>query len=321
MRPQIVNLILSATAYRLSMDRFLESFPAPAGDCWSNWINHGRDGGNAAVRAHVTAQTAAFAEKILNSVQAPPATMLDIGSGDGLMAWAALSRWPCVKMTMTDISPALLLQAQIEAIRRGADHQCFFMLANAETLENVADRSQDLVTSRSALAYVVDKPAAFRAAFRVLKPGGMISIAEPLFREQALSLGALQMAPSDTVNLLLELLCRWKAAQFVDPIGGAPPNQLTSYTERDLLSFAGHAGFQDLHLELHIDERQAPPRDWEAFCAMSPHPLAPSSAEILTARFSPAEQKILEAALRPSVEKGGFSITTRMIYLCGRKAG
>ncbi len=303
------------------MDIFLENPLVPADDCWSSWLNHGRDGGNAEMRSHVAVQTAAFAEKILNRVQAPPAAMLDIGSGDGLMAWAALSRWPRVRVTMTDISPALLLQTRMEAARRDAASQCGFVLANAETLESIADNSQDLVTSRSALAYVADKPAAFRAAFRVLKPGGTLSIAEPLFREQILSTSVLQKIFAETANPLPALLHRWKAAQFAGPSDTAQPNPMTSYTERDLFSFARHAGFQDLHLELHIDERQAPPRDWGVFCAMSPHPLAPSSAEILATRFSLAERRILEAALRPSVEKGGYSTTSRMIYLCGSKAG
>ncbi|MDE1906831.1 MAG: methyltransferase domain-containing protein [Rhodospirillales bacterium] len=301
------------------MDISLENPPAPADDCWSSWLNHGRDGGNAAMRAHVAVQTAAFAEKILNPVQTPPATMLDIGSGDGLMAWAALSRWPRIDITMTDISPALLSQARMEAANRGAASQCNFVLANAETLKSIADNSQDLVTSRSALAYVADKPASFRAAFRVLIPGGIFSIAEPLFREQAHSTSILQKAFTETANPLPALLYRWKAAQFENPSDTEQPNPMTSYNERDLLSFARQAGFQDLHMELHIDERQAPPRDWEVFCAMSPHPQAPSSAEILATRFSPAERQILEAALRPRVEKGGFSITSRMIYLRGRK--
>ena len=301
------------------MDIPLESPQPPADDCWSRWLNHGRDGGNAAVRAHVATQTVVFAEKVLGLVEKPPAAMLDIGSGDGLMAWAALSRWPRVNVTMTDISPALLLQAHTEAARRGVASQCNFVLANAETLERAADSSQDLVTSRSALAYVANKKSAFRAAFRVLKPGGLISIAEPLFQQQALSVGLLQQASAATANPLAGLLYRWKASQFSD--AAVETNPMTSYAERDLLSFARLAGFRELHLELHIDERKAMPRDWESFCAMSPHPLAPSSAEILATRFSSAERRLLEAAIRPSIEKGEFGTTSCMIYLRARKPG
>jgi arsenite methyltransferase len=293
--------------------------PVMVDDCWSNWLKHGRDGDNAILRDHVAVQTKAFAEKILSVVESRPETMLDIGSGDGLMAWAALALWPHLKVTITDISPALLMQAKAEATKRGVVDQCGFALANAETLHSVPDDSQDLVISRSAIAYVVDKPAAFNAALRVLKPGGTISIAEPLFHEQARSAVLLQRASMDTDNPLLALLYRWKAAQFIEPFGASQTNILINYTEQDLLSFARQAGFHALHLKLHVDERQAPPRDWKTFCAISPHPLSPSSAEILATRFSPKERKILEAAIRPRIEKGGFSSISRMIYLHGRK--
>ena len=273
------------------------------------------------MRARVEAETAIFAAKVLSFVPTSPADMLDIGCGNGLMAWAALSRWPDLRVTMTDISPALLAQAQAKAAQRGVAGQCCFVGASAETLEGVADASQDLVTSRSALAYVPDKPAAFRAAYRVLRPGGMLSIAEPLLREEALSACVLRTAAARAVNPLAVLLHRWKAAQFPDTSEAMDASPMASYTERELLGFAKQAGFHLLHLELHIDERQVPPRDWEAFCAASPHPLAPSLAHILTSRFSAAERETFEKAIRPVIEAGQFATTSRMVYLHARKPG
>jgi len=247
--------------------------------------------------------------------------MLDIGSGSGLMAWAAFSRWPELQVTMTDISPALLLQAQAEADRRGVAGQCQFVHSIAETLEGTADASQDLVTSRSVLAYVADKQAAFRTAFRVLRPGGTMCIAEPLFRDEALSACVLRSAQVNSANPLTALLHKWKAAQFPDTSEAMDANPMTSYSERELFSFARQAGFQGLHLELHIDERQVPPRDWETFCATSPHPLAPSLAQILASQFSTTEQEMFETAIRPCIEKGQFGTTSRMVYLHARKPG
>ena len=307
--------------YHARMDASPENILPPTEDCWSDWLNHGRDGGDAAVRARVAFETTTFAEKTLSFVSAPPATMLDIGSGSGLMAWAAFSRWPHLQVTMTDISPALLLQAQTEAARRGVAGQCRFVRTTAETLEGTADASQDLVTSRSVLAYVADKQAAFRTAFRVLRPGGTMCIAEPLFREEALSACLLRSAKANAANPLTALLHKWKAAQFPDTSDAMDVNPMTSYSERELFSFARQAEFTDLHLELHIDERQVPPRDWETFCATSPHPLAPSLAQILAAHFSTTEREMFEAAIRPCIEKGQFGTTSRMVYLHARKPG
>lgn len=290
-----------------------------ADDCWSRWLNNGRDGGDAAMRARVEADTAAFAARVLGFVPKPPGEMLDIGSGGGLMGWAALARWPDVFVTMTDISPALLAQARAEAARLGVAARCQFMRAGAETLGGIADASQDLVTSRSALAYVADKPAAFRAAYRVLRPGGMIAIAEPLFRDEALSACLLRQAAAETGDPLLALLRKWKAAQFPSTHDAMEASPLANYTERELLGFAKQAGFRGAHLELHIDERAVPPRGWEAFCAASPHPLAPCLADILARDFSHAEREMFEAAIRPGIEAGQFGTASRMVYLYAYK--
>ena len=55
-----------------------------------------------------------------------------------------------------------------------------FIVARAEDLEPIGDRSVDVVTTRSVLIYVEDKAAAFRALHRVLRPGGRFSIFEPI---------------------------------------------------------------------------------------------------------------------------------------------
>ena len=55
-----------------------------------------------------------------------------------------------------------------------------FVRAAAEDLSTIADASADVVTTRSVLIYVDDKAAAFRAFHRVLKPGGRLSIFEPI---------------------------------------------------------------------------------------------------------------------------------------------
>jgi ubiquinone/menaquinone biosynthesis C-methylase UbiE len=297
----------------VNMDIEIES--SSAEDCWFRWLNHGRDGGDAVVRGRVAAETAAFAEKILDLADRQPGDMLDIGSGTGLMAWAALSRWPDTHVTMTDISLPLLAQAATEANRRGLARQCRFLTATAESLEGAADASQDLVTSRSVLAYVVDKLAAFRSAFRTLRPGGTLCIAEPMMRDEALAACALRTAREDTVNPMAGLLHKWKAAQFPDTDDAVAANPMTNYTERELFSIARQAGFEHVHLELHIDERRIPPREWTSFCAMAPHPLAPSLNQILSSEFTPAERDLFETAMRPVVEKGEFGTASRMIYL------
>jgi SAM-dependent methyltransferase len=55
-----------------------------------------------------------------------------------------------------------------------------FEEARAEDLSSIPDASVDVVTVRSVLIYVDDKASAFRAFYRVLRPGGRLSIFEPI---------------------------------------------------------------------------------------------------------------------------------------------
>jgi ubiquinone/menaquinone biosynthesis C-methylase UbiE len=60
--------------------------------------------------------------------------------------------------------------------------RCQFLLAPAEDLSVLEDASVDVVTTRSVLIYVSAKQQAFSEFYRVLKPGGRLSIFEPINR-------------------------------------------------------------------------------------------------------------------------------------------
>ena len=110
-------------------------------------------------------------------------TVLDVGSGDGLIAFGALERvGPSGTVIFSDISQDLLDHAHTLAEQMGVLDRCRFLRATADDLAAIADSSVDVVTARSVLIYVTDKPRAFAEFFCVLRSGGRISLFEPINR-------------------------------------------------------------------------------------------------------------------------------------------
>jgi ubiquinone/menaquinone biosynthesis C-methylase UbiE len=204
--------------------------------------------------------------------------------------------------------------SQIRNIRS----QCAFLEGSAEHLEGINDASVDAVASRAVLAYVADKGASLREIFRVLKPGGRLSVAEPLLQDEAFYARALRnriVDRSRPVDRFTTLLHRWKSAQFPDTEEAAAISPIVNYSERDFLNLVQRAGFTEIHLQLHIDVVPSVVTSWDVFTGTSPHPWAPTLKQILAERFTSEEAQFFESIVRPTVESGKNTNTTRVIYL------
>ena len=249
--------------------------------------------------------------------------MVDVGAGDGLVAFRAIDRvGPSLKVVLTDVSAPLLRHAERLAIEPGVRKQCEFLNVPAEKIVGIADASVDVVMTRSVLAYVADKAAALREFHRALSPGGRLSIAEPIFQDDALMTMKLRQLidaqpPAQTQFLLL--LHRVKAAQFPDTPERMAESSIANYSERDLFRMAGAAAFTEIHMALHVTSIPRISRSWEVFLKSSPHPLAPSVKQIFATQFSPDERRLFEQVFRPAIEDEQATAVERMAYLMARK--
>lgn len=294
-------------------------------DIWSEWLLHRRHGDDPEYDHVVRGEIESVADRVLDGARlAPGMTLADVGSGDGLIAFRAIDRiGPTLRVLLTDISVPLLRHAESLATQRGVAGQCSFLQGAADDLAGIGTASVDAVTTRAVLAYVADKVAALRAFRRILKPGGRLSIAEPVFRDEALVVSALKAmidacAPGERQPFHV-LMHRWKSAQFPDTPEKIAASPIANYTERDLVRFAEAAGFTDIHMEFHIDVTSTAPTTWETFLATSPHPLAPPLGAILAERFTPEERRTFEEIARPMVCNANGAATSRLAYLTARK--
>lgn len=296
-----------------------------AADIWSQWLLHVRDAGDPQLRQSVRTLVDRYADRLLEAARpAPGETLADVGSGEGLVAFRAIEQvGPTLRVWLTDLSEPMLRHAEAKAIEHGVRGQCTFLCCAADRLEGLADAAVDVVTTRSVLAYVWDKTAALREFHRVLRPGGRISLAEPVMQDDALTARAMKTLidskAAQGVNPLMVLLHRWKAAQYPDTEEKIRLSPLANYSERDLIRFAQSAGFTDIHLELHIDVVPSVMRTWEAFVNSSPHPLAPPLSVIMAEQFTAKEREFFERSMRPTIEDPKAVATDRMVYLSARR--
>jgi arsenite methyltransferase len=232
----------------------------------------------------------------------PGDTLLDVGAGDGLIAFGALERLgPSGKVIFSDISADLLEHCRKAATAEGLVDRCRFVLAPADSLDGVGDASVDVVTTRSVLIYVKDKAAALREFYRVLRPGGRVSLAEPINVLMSPSdpdlFSGYDVAPVQALAAKVEALY-----DSIQPLGVDP---MLDFDDRDLVAHAVDAGFPTVDLELRVSVKSAKkPVPWERFLRMSGNPLMPPLAEAMGQVLSPEEFTEFTDWLKPLVEQG-----------------
>lgn len=102
------------------------------------------------------------------------ATLVDIGTGTGTVAVAALRRWPGIRVIGVDPARRLLELAEADARQAGVADRLTVMVGDAAALP-IPDASVDVATSTFVFQLLPDRLAGVREACRVLRPGGTLA--------------------------------------------------------------------------------------------------------------------------------------------------
>jgi len=153
----------------------------PIRDRWAAWMLERRYGAHGSAEKTLRSLTS-VRDRVLDRAEVGDGdVVLDVGAGDGLIAFGALDRIGSNgRVVFSDVSNDLLDIARRLAEEAGAGERATFVRARAEDLAPIENESVDVVTTRSVLIYVAEKRRAFKEFFRVLRPGGRVSIFEPI---------------------------------------------------------------------------------------------------------------------------------------------
>ena len=273
-------------------------------DRWAAWLLERRHGGDAEQLEEELRFLARIRDRVLaNAGVASGDAVLDVGTGNGLIGFGALEQvGESGKVIFSDVSEELLAECRRLAEELGALARCEFLLAPADDLGALPPASVDVVTTRSVLIYVRDKQRAFEEFHRVLRPGGRLSVFEPInsfwLARTKRTLFGYDVTP--VRSIADKLLAFYEGAQ------PAATDPMLNFDERDLLGFAQEAGFAQIRLEYEVEIAPRPlltATSWETFTRMSANPLAPTLEEAIDAVLRPEEARRLEEHLRPLVER------------------
>jgi arsenite methyltransferase len=283
-------------------------------DMWAQWLLHRRSSSDPEQAKSVLVNFLyPIRDRVLSHANLNEGeTLLDVGCGDGLIAFGALEKVQASHVIFSDISQDLLDRSQSLAREMQVSERCKFLRVSADDLHQVEGGSVEAVTTRSVLIYVSAKQKAFHEFFRVLKPQGRLSIFEPINRfswpEPPHLFNGYDVTP------VMEIADKLKALyNSIQPLDSDP---MLDFDERDLIVFAEKAGFSEIHLELEVQVK--PPTnfgDWEAFIHFAGNPRIPTLEEAMSQVLSAEEIERFTAHLRPLVDAGQGTSRSALAYL------
>jgi arsenite methyltransferase len=285
-------------------------------DRWAEWVlarGHSRD---AEQQRHKLEDLVPIRDRVLANarIQADD-VLLDVGAGDGLIAFGALDLVGQGRVIFSDISQDLLDHDAQLAAKLGVADRTEFVGAAAQDLSAIPDASVDVVTTRSVLIYVDQKDRALREFHRVLRRGGRLSIFEPInnyFPDDPNDFWGFDASP---VRDLLDKIREHEKggdSQEDDP--------MMNFNERDLIAYAEEAGFGQIHAELVVDVQPGSwALDWDRLLALAPNPNAQTPGETISEALTPEEAQRFEAHLRPLADAGKGIRRSAFTYLWALK--
>ncbi|HKX72608.1 MAG TPA: methyltransferase domain-containing protein [Candidatus Saccharimonadales bacterium] len=279
------------------------------GDASRTWLKHGRDAGRGTdEQSKVVRLLSEIRDRVLAGAQLRPGqAVLDLGAGTGLLASEALRRVaPNGTVFALDQSQSALAEISVPPDSDPSRLRC--IVGDAHRIQ-LASGTVDAVLTRSVLIYLDDLTAVLGEIARVLRPGGRLSVFEPI--------NSRRRHDANLVGMTDEELAAIEALRAQSSM--AVPAMM-AFDENQLITAVNAAGLTVVARETEsVTEQLADHGAVDAYLRRAPHPGAPSPVELLTAGLGVAvARRYVTAwhhALEQAAPRGGITFSTPVLYL------
>jgi arsenite methyltransferase len=214
---------------------------------WAEWLTRTQFAGLAdAEREAALAELAATRDRVLDGAHLERGDdVLDLGAGTGLLTFGAHERigdgW--VYAVEPDVGA---LEELLRSAHEIGAAGVMYLVGDAEVIP-LPDASVDACVTRSVLMYVGDLSTVAAELFRVLRPGGRVSLYEPIHRKGSFLATSVDWSPLGA-GIAARVAADW--GRFA---ATAPAMQL----DEDALAAAlAAAGFQEVSVDLEVPEER-----------------------------------------------------------------
>lgn len=279
-------------------------------DQWSRWLTSGRfQGQTPSVRAHTLGLLATIRERVLDGAHLRPGDqVLDLGAGTGLLTLGAAPRVaPTGTVTAVDISHAALTAIN-PASTDPLDGPVYRIVGDGTRLPVTAD-AVDVVVGRSVLIYIDNLAGAFAEIARILRPGGRVSLFEPINkrRHHDASLEVLTRAERDAIERLGR--------------SNGTARTILAFDEHAAHRYAERAGLTVDALQFDVVTDQLTDLDAvDGYLNRPPNPQSPSPLQQIGAALGSAvAQRYRDAWYQSVADRGAVTWSTPVLYMTARQ--
>ena len=185
-------------------------------------------------------------DKVLDRASLKPGdTVIDIGTGTGLLAFGAYERLNGTGHVIASDKFQDCVDECAAVARECGINSGFETLVSDAAQINMPDNSVDVVVLRSVLVHIHDKSSAINEFYRILRSGGRLSLFEPIICSNTRYYELINPANIPDYE-------KFKQAEQEFMSSACDP--LTNFDENTLMNDFRHAGFSDINLELAAEQ-------------------------------------------------------------------